>query len=212
MERAVSARPAQGPGQPWVVPTFIALAVILDFSANWLAAHYLLPIGPWLIPGGTFVFALAFTVYDVIRRRGGLTPTLLAVALGFLASVLYAVAFGGTVGRIAVAGLIALAASSTTDLLMQSATLRRPIWQYISISNAVSLAIDTVVFTTIAFAMLPPDVRLRIMEGQYLAKIAMTFISIPLVYGVRTLLPTPGIQNGVSSNSRSAPPRTFGGA
>ncbi|HZU13099.1 MAG TPA: hypothetical protein VFB58_09690, partial [Chloroflexota bacterium] len=106
--------------QTWVIPTFIILAALLDFGANWLAAHYLVPIGPWLIPGGTFLFALAFTVYDVIRRRGGLPPTLIAVVAGFLASMLYSLAFGGGIGRIALAGLVALACSSTTDLLMQS--------------------------------------------------------------------------------------------
>lgn len=170
---------------------FIILAGALDFTANWLAAHYLIPIGLWIIPAGTFMFALAFTVYDVIRRQGGLGPTVSAVLLGFLASMLYTFAFGGNVGRIAIAGLIALACSSSIDLIMQTFTLRRPIWQYVSISNAVSLAIDTVVFTTIAFAMLPADIQVRIIEGQYLAKITMTVLSIPLVYWARTLFPTP---------------------
>jgi uncharacterized PurR-regulated membrane protein YhhQ (DUF165 family) len=64
-------------------------------------------------------------------------------------------------------------------------TLRWAIWKYVSTSNAVSLLVDTVVFATIAFAALPPEMRLRIMAGQYLAKIVMTFASVPLVYGAR---------------------------
>lgn len=164
----------------------IAVAALLDFSANWLAAHVLLQVGPFLIPGGTFVFALGFTTYDYIRRQHGFAPTLYAIGLGFVASVLYSAVFGGGVGRIAVAGLVALACSSTTDLLTQTATLRWPVWQYVSTSNAVSLLIDTVVFTTIAFAALPVDVRLHIMAGQYLAKIAMTIVSVPLVYWGRS--------------------------
>lgn len=163
----------------------IILAGLLDFCANYLAAYVLLPVGPFLIPGGTFVFALGFTTYDYIRRQHGLAPTVAAIVLGFAASMLYAAVWGGGVGRVAVAGLIALACSSTTDLLMQTATLRRPVWQYVGASNAVSLLVDTVVFTTIAFAALPPDVRLHIVEGQYLAKLAMTVVSIPLVYGAR---------------------------
>lgn len=170
---------------------FVVLAAALDFTANWLAAHYLIPVGPWIIPAGTFMFALAFTVYDVIRRQGGFKPTVAAVFLGFLASILYTFVFGGNTGRIAIAGLIALVCSSSADLAMQTVTLRRPIWQYVSLSNAVSLAIDTLVFTLIAFAMLPFDVQLQIIEGQYLAKIAMTVFSIPLVYWVRSLFPTP---------------------
>ncbi len=168
-----------------MLSTAIALAVLLDVSANWLAAHLLLTVGPFLIPGGTFLFALGFTTYDYIRRQYGLWPTLSAVVLGFAASMLYAAVWGGGVGRIAVAGLLALACSSATDLLAQRIALRRPIWQYVLFSNAVSLLVDTVVFASIAFAALPPDARLRIIEGQYLAKIAMTLVSIPLVYGVR---------------------------
>ena len=168
-----------------VVVFAVLLAGALDFAANWLAAHYLLAIGPFLLPSGSFVFTLSFVVYDYLRRWHGLRPTLAAVGLGFAASIAYGVLFGGGIGRIAVAGLVALACSSTTDLLTQTVTLRWPIWKYVSTSNAVSLPVDTVVFTTIAFAALPPEVRLRIMAGQYLAKIVMTFASIPLVYGAR---------------------------
>jgi uncharacterized PurR-regulated membrane protein YhhQ (DUF165 family) len=163
----------------------IALAGALDFTANWLAAHCLRAIGPFVIPSGSLTFALAFTTYDYIRRFHGLWPTVAAIVLGFSTSVAYGALFGGGIGRIAVAGLVALACSSTTDLLTQTVTLRWPIWKYVSTSNAVSLLVDTVVFTTIAFAALPTDVRLHIMAGQYLAKIVMTFASVPLVYGAR---------------------------
>ena len=59
-------------------------------------------------------------------RFHGLRPTLAAIALGFAASVAYGALFGGGIGRIAVAGLVALACSSTTDLLTQTVTLRWP--------------------------------------------------------------------------------------
>jgi uncharacterized PurR-regulated membrane protein YhhQ (DUF165 family) len=54
-----------------MLATAIALAALLDVSANWLAAHLLLTVGPFLIPGGTFLFALGFTTYDYIRRQYG---------------------------------------------------------------------------------------------------------------------------------------------
>ena len=93
----------------------VALAGLLDFAANWLAAHYLLAIGPFLLPSGTFVFTLSFVVYDYLRRWHGLRPTLAAIVLGFAASIAYSALFGGGIGRIAVAGLVALACSSTTE-------------------------------------------------------------------------------------------------
>src|SRR5438105_15053323 len=168
-----------------IVAFAVMMAGALDFVSNYLAAHYLVPLGPFVVPSGTFTFALSFVLYDYLRRWHGLGPTVTAIVLGFAASVAYGALFGGGIGRIAVAGLVALACSSTTDLLTQTVTLRWPIWQYVSTSNAVSLLVDTVVFTTIAFATLPPEMRLRIMAGQYLAKIVMTFASVPLVYGAR---------------------------
>lgn len=163
----------------------IALAAALDLLANYLAAHYLVPVGPFLVPGGSFVFALSFTIYDFLRRQFGLQATLAAVILGFLASMLYNAVWGGGVGRIAVAGLVALAFSSTTDVLVQTVTIRWPLWRYVTVSNAVSLLIDSIVFVAIAFAALPLAVRIHIMEGQFLVKLFMTLVSIPLVYVAR---------------------------
>lgn len=165
----------------------VLLAGALDFAANWLAAHYLIPIGPFLIPAGTFAFALSFTIYDFLRRQGGITTAVAAMALGFAASIAYTLLFGGAVGRIALAGIAALACSSTADLLAQTVTLRWPIWRYVLASNASSLAIDTLVFSLIAFAGNPH--LLNIVTGQYLAKIAMTAVAIPLVYAARRYSP-----------------------
>jgi uncharacterized PurR-regulated membrane protein YhhQ (DUF165 family) len=166
----------------------VLLAGCLDFAANWLAAHYLISVGPWIIPAGTLIFSLTFTLYDTLRRLSGRTATIAAIGLGFAASIAYSLMFGGGTGRVAVAGLIALACSGTIDLLMQSITLRWPIWQYVATSNVISLAIDTLVFVQIAFAVLPPSVRLQILEGQYLAKISVMLVSIPLVYFARNRL------------------------
>src|SRR5215831_10742252 len=101
----------------------VTLAGLLDFSANWLAAHWLLILGPFLVPSGSLTIAFAFVVYAYLRRWHGLWPTLTAIVLGFSASVAYGALFGGGIGRIAVAGLVALACSSTTDLLTQTVTL-----------------------------------------------------------------------------------------
>jgi uncharacterized PurR-regulated membrane protein YhhQ (DUF165 family) len=170
-----------------IVILLVLLAGLIDFAANYLAANYLLSIGTFLIPGGTFLFALGFTVYDYLRRFHGLAPTGCAILLGFVASIAWAAVFGGGIGRIAVAGLVALIFSSSTDILAQTVTLRWPIWRYVLTANALSLLVDTVVFTFIAFALLPLDVRLHIVEGQYAAKILMTLVSIPIVYYTRSI-------------------------
>ena len=101
----------------------------------------------------------------------------------------YAALFGGGIGRIAIAGLVALAFSSTGDLVAQTYTLRWPIWRYVGASNGVSLAVDTLAFTMLAF---PGNPALGgIIVGQYIAKMMMTLVSVPLVYWARAIAPTP---------------------
>jgi uncharacterized PurR-regulated membrane protein YhhQ (DUF165 family) len=139
---------------------------------------------------------MSFCIYDFLRRQGGVRPAVLAMALGFAASIAYTLLFGGAVGRIALAGIAALACSSTIDLLAQTVTLRWPIWRYVLASNASSLAVDTVVFSLIAFAGNPH--LLNIITGQYLAKLVMTVVAIPLVYGARRWFPAPTYRIGVA--------------
>jgi uncharacterized PurR-regulated membrane protein YhhQ (DUF165 family) len=165
---------------------FIVVAGLLDTAANYLAAHYLVPIGPFLVPGGTFLFALSFTIYDLLRRYWGLGATVAAIGLGFAVSLGYSAAFGGGVGRIAIAGLVALVCSGSCDLMVQSLAIRWPLWSYIAVDNIASLLVDTCVFAFVAFAPLPLSVKVQIILGQYLVKLAMTGVSIPLVYGART--------------------------
>jgi len=179
-----------GRGKAMIIGAII-LAAALDMLANWLASRYLIPVGMFLVPAGTFCFALSFTLCDAIRRFAGRRATIAAFGLGFTASMVYAAAFGGGVGRIAIAGLIALLCSSTTDYFVQGRTLRLAIWRYVGISNAVSLAIDTLVFSLIAFAGNPA--LLNIILGQYLAKLVMTVVAIPAVYQARRLAPAPAL-------------------
>lgn len=169
----------------------ILAAGLLDFAANWAAAHWLIPVGPFLVPAGTAFFTLSFTLSDYLRRWHGRRATVAAMGLGFVASVAYTLAFGGAVGRIAAAGLLALACSSTLDYLVQSRTLRLPIWRYVLTSNGVSLLVDSLVFTAIAFAGLPLPARASIFAGQYLAKLLTTAASVPLVYAARRWRPAP---------------------
>ena len=169
----------------------IIAAGLLDFAANWLAAHWLIPVWVFTIPAGTFVFTLSFTVYDYLRRWHGRGASVTAMALGFALSVVYTLAFGGAVGRIAVAGLAALACSSALDYLVQGRTIRWPVWRYVLAANGTSLLLDSLVFTAVAFAGLPLGTRASIFAGQYLAKLMTTVASVPLVYAARRWRPTP---------------------
>ncbi len=58
-----------------------------------------------------------------------------------------------------------------------------PKWARVFASNAVSTLIDSILFIGIAFAGVFPVVPL--IRGQYLVKMAVTAISLPLIYAVR---------------------------
>jgi hypothetical protein len=55
-------------------------------------------------------------------------------------------------------------------------------------SNAVSTLIDSILFIGIAFASVFPV--LPLIGGQYLVKMAVTVISLPLIYAARGTEPT----------------------
>jgi uncharacterized PurR-regulated membrane protein YhhQ (DUF165 family) len=179
-----------------VILVVILAAGALDFLANWLAAHALIPVGPLLVPAGTLSFAAAFVLYDLLRRRGGVLPTGAAMVLGLGASLAYATIFGGGVGRIALAGLVALACSSSADLATQTVTLRWPLLRYVAVSNAVSLALDSLVFAALAF---PGNPHLgAIIAGQYVGKLAMTALALPVLAASRRRWPTPAYRMSVA--------------
>ena len=53
-------------------------------------------------------------------------------------------------------------------------------WGRVLVSNAVSTLVDSVVFVTLAFAGTMPVVSLIV--GQYVMKMGITCLSIPLIY------------------------------
>ncbi len=56
-------------------------------------------------------------------------------------------------------------------------------WARVLTSNAVSTGVDSIVFITIAFSGVLPVWPL--IRGQYIVKMAVTLISIPLIYTVK---------------------------
>jgi uncharacterized integral membrane protein (TIGR00697 family) len=63
-------------------------------------------------------------------------------------------------------------------------------WLRVLVSNAVSTAVDSVLFVTLAFAGVLPVGPLVV--GQYVVKMAVTALSLPLIYAVRAAPPAAG--------------------
>jgi uncharacterized integral membrane protein (TIGR00697 family) len=86
------------------------------------------------------------------------------------------------------ASLFAYLVSSLLDVeifAFWKTRVRGPRWVRVLTSNAVSTGVDSALFVTAAFAGLLPLLPLII--GQYVIKMVMTFISLPLIYATRSL-------------------------
>ncbi|MBN1505047.1 MAG: queuosine precursor transporter [Candidatus Eisenbacteria bacterium] len=184
----------------------IALYVACELIAN-VTASKPVTLGPVTVPSAVFIYTLTFTLIDLINERLGkrrarrvvystLAANLLLAAYCRLAIALPAASFyadeaafasvlGGT-PRIVAASLTAYLVSSLIDTQIFSWWRERvggPKWLRVLASNSVSTAADTAVFISIAFAGVMPV--LGLMKGQYAVKMAITVLSLPLIYAVR---------------------------
>lgn len=186
-----------------LVGVYVALQLIADVTATKIVG-----IAGITLPAGTFVFALTFTWRDMIHKRLGKTWAQAAIWVAALCNVGMALYFMFAVSlppayfwplqeafadvlsivpRIAIASIIAELISELIDTEIYHALIKRvrDRHQYLRVlgSNAVSLPIDSVIFTVLAFAgVLPAEAMLMIMLGQTVFKMAVTVVSMPLIY------------------------------
>ena len=125
---------------------YIACTVL----ANYTFDSFLPLPGYGLINVGTLFFGVTFTQRDRVHRYGRHWAYLMI----FLAAVLNVVtALGlGTPLRYVAVGFAAILLSETADTEVYQRFIGRGWWTRVATSNAVSIPIDTVVFTTFAFA------------------------------------------------------------
>jgi uncharacterized integral membrane protein (TIGR00697 family) len=97
----------------------------------------------------------------------------------------------GSTPRIVAASLTAYIISSLIDIEV-FAWWRERVggyrWARVLASNAVSTLVDSMVFITVAFLGVFPV--LPLIRGQYIVKMAVTGVSLPLIYLVRAARPT----------------------
>jgi hypothetical protein len=199
-------------GTVFLVSLYVASELIANITAS-------KPISLFGIvaPGGVFIYALTFTLIDLINERMGKREARTVVYAAFSANVLLAFysifiialpspsfftgqeAFMSVLGstpRIVMASLGAYLLSTLIDVQIFSwwkLHVGRHKWARVLASNAVSTGIDSAVFVTIAFAGSLPLVPL--IAGQYLIKMVVTILSLPLIYTI-------GTSNGFSSETR----------
>ena len=159
-----------------------------------------------IVPAGVFIYALTFTLLDLIHERLGKQVARQVIGTAFVANLLLAAyaqltvswpapAFFdgqaavarvlGAAPRIVGASLVAYLVASLVDAEI-FAWWRTRVggyrWARVLVSNAVSTAVDSVVFVTLAFAGVLPVLPLVV--GQYVVKMVVTVLSLPLIYGI----------------------------
>jgi hypothetical protein len=159
-----------------------------------------------VVPAGVFIYALTFTLLDLINERLGKAGARQVIGTAFAANLLLAgyahltVAWPapaffdgqaavarvlGAAPRIVAASLVAYLVASLLDAEIFAwwrARVGGYRWARVLVSNAASTAVDSIVFVTLAFAGVLPVLPLIV--GQYLVKMAVTLLSLPLIYGI----------------------------
>jgi uncharacterized integral membrane protein (TIGR00697 family) len=184
----------------------IGLYVACELIAN-ITASKPVAVGGVVVPAAVFLYALTFTLIDLLNERLGKAAARQVVATAFAANLLLAgytqlairmpaapffegqAAFASVLGsapRIVAASLIAYLASALVDTEIFAwwrARVGGPRWVRVLASNAVSTLADSILFVSIAFAGILPLAPL--VRGQYLVKMAVTLVSLPLIYALR---------------------------
>ncbi len=185
----------------------IGLYIACELIAN-VTASKPVQLGGIVVPAAIFIYTLTFTLIDLINESLGKEGARKVILAAFVANLLLAAyvqfaiilppasfyseqeAFSGVLGstpRIVFASLTAYLISSLIDaeiFALWKAHVRRFRWTRVLVSNALSTWVDSVIFITLAFYGTMPVWIL--IKGQYTIKMAITFVSLPLIYLVKS--------------------------
>lgn len=185
-----------------LISFYVACELIANTTAGKVTA-----LGPLSVPAAIYIFALTFTVIDLINehfgRMGARRVVLAALAANVLMAGYYQLAVAlppapffhdqqayarvlGATPRIVFASLTAYLVASLLDVEIFAWWRRRiggPPAARVIVSNAVSTLVDSLVFVTLAFWGLLP--LAPIIAGQYVVKMGVTMVSVPLIYLLR---------------------------
>ncbi len=194
----------------------IALYIACELIAN-VTASKPVQLGGIIVPAAIFIYTLTFTLIDLINESLGKQGARKVILAAFVANLLLALyiqfavflppasfysgqeAFAGVLGstpRIVFASLTAYLISSFVDaeiFAFWKAYIRGMKWVRVLVSNGISTGVDSVVFITLAFYGVMPIWAL--IQGQYVVKMAITLLSLPLIYLVKSRKESPSFKD-----------------
>ena len=164
----------------WTIVLLVGGYIICQAIAD-IGATKLVQVGGVVIPAGTFIFTITFTLRDMLHKRlgkqwarvsiicAGLFNLVMAGYLALMAKLpsppYYELneawgAIFGLVPAIVIASITAEIVSELVDTevyhVWKSRLPKAPQWSRVLVSNAISLPLDSVIFAFLAFVVLPP--------------------------------------------------------
>jgi len=164
----------------WAITALVGGYVFCQLLAD-IAATKLVMLGTVVIPAGTFIFTVTFTLRDMLHKRLGKEWAKAAIWLAAAFNLLMAAYLQGMarlpapvyypyskewsaifafVPAITVASILAELVSELLDTEVYhwwgTRFTKAPQWTRVLISNAVSLPVDSLIFAGLGFLLLPP--------------------------------------------------------
>lgn len=190
------------------VSSYIAAQMLADVASLKIALIPAGPIGSLSIDGGTFIYPLTFTLRDLVHKMLGKRAARVLIVAAAGINLFMAALFGfvswlppdpswalqaefaailGPVWRIVIASIIAEVVSELLDTevyhLWVTRVTTRYQWARVLTSNVISVPVDSLIFSWIAFgSTLPAGVVWSIFWSNVLVKGAVTLLSLPGIY------------------------------
>ena len=185
---------------------YVAAQMLAD-----IASLRILTIGGFSVDGGTLVYPFTFTLRDMVHKVAGIATARTLIITAAIVNIIMALLFWvvsslpadmmvgpqvefaavlAPVWRIVAASILAEVVSELVDGETYQAWVNRfgSRWQWTRVltSNAVSVPLDSILFSVIAFAgVLPWPVVWSIALSNIIIKGLVTIISMPWIYFVR---------------------------
>lgn len=192
----------------------LALYVTLCIAASLLASKTIafdFGFAQFFAPGAVLIFSVTFLLTDIVNEKFGKRDTMRMIWLAFFAQIAFAVfsylvlqaqgapfftnqaAFEtvlGMVPRVVLAGLIAFLVSEMLDAHLfqwfRTLTNGKHLWMRNVFSTLPAMAVDSVIFVTLAFWGVMPIGSLIV--GLIVTKWLVGIVDIPFMYASRALL------------------------
>jgi len=193
----------------WLAVAFVTVLIVSNIASIKMVA-----LGPIVFDAGTILFPLAYIIGDVItevygykRMRGllvkGVAMLLITSLTFWIVGMLPAEAswtlqesFTATLGvvwRIVLASIVAIFAGELINAYIMAklkvATKGKGLWGRLIGSSAAGNAVDTVLFSTIAFAgTMPFDVLVQLIASVFVIKMAVEIAISPLTMRIIAMI------------------------